>query len=57
MFWDYEFGWADSLHDWVVFQVTKIKRTYIEEKYQPYKLVGDVVYPVRPWMYYSFKGG
>jgi hypothetical protein len=22
--WDYKFGWAGSLHDWVVFQVTKI---------------------------------
>ena len=57
MFWDYEFGWAGSLHDWSVFQVTKIGRGCIEGKFQPYKLIGDAAYPVRPWMYCPFKGG
>ena len=57
MFWDYEFGWAGSLHDWAVFQVTKIGRACIEGKFQPYKLIGDAAYPVRPWMYCPFKGG
>jgi hypothetical protein len=46
-----------SLHDWAVFQVTKIGRACIEGKFQPYKLIGDASYPVRPWMYYPFKGG
>lgn len=22
----------------------------------PYKLIGDVAYPMRPWLYYPFKG-
>ena len=57
MFWDYEFGWAGSLHDWAVFQVTRIGRGCIEGKFQPYKLIGDAAYPVRPWMYCPFKGG
>ena len=39
MFWDYEFGWARSLHDWVVFQMTKIGRVCIEGNFQPYKLM------------------
>lgn len=37
--------------------MTKIGRACIERKYQPYKFVGDVAYPVRPWMYCPFKGG
>ena len=56
-FWDYEFGWAGSLHDWAVFQVTKIGRACIEGRLHPYKLIGDAAYPIRPWMYCPFKGG
>ena len=48
MFWDYEFEWASGLHDWAVFQVTKIRRTCIEDKFQSYKLIGDAAYPIRP---------
>jgi hypothetical protein len=57
MFWNYEFGWAGSLHDWAIFQVTKFERACIEGQFQPYKLIEDAAYPVRPWMYCSFKGG
>ena len=57
MFWDYEFRWAGSLHEWSVFQVTRIGRGCIECKFQPYKLIGDAAYPVRLWMYCPFKGG
>jgi hypothetical protein len=35
MFWNYEFGWAGSLHDWNVFQVTRIGHRCIEGKLQP----------------------
>jgi hypothetical protein len=56
IFWDYEFGWAGSLHDWTVFQQTKVGRACMEGKFQPYKLIGDAAYPVRPWMYCPFKG-
>ena len=57
MFWDYEFGWAGSLYDWSVFQVTKIGHEYMEGKFQPYKLIRDAAYPVRPWMSCLFKDG
>jgi hypothetical protein len=30
MFWYYKFGWAGSLHDWAVFQMTKIGCACIE---------------------------
>ena len=55
-FWDYEFGWAGSLHDWIVFQQTKVGRACIEGRFLPYKLIGDAAYPVRPWMWSPFKG-
>jgi hypothetical protein len=55
-FWDFEFGWAGSLHNWSIFQVTKVGKAFMERKYMPYKLIGDATYPVRPWMYYPFKG-
>ena len=34
-FWDFEFGCAGSLHDWSVFQVTKVEKTFMEGKYMP----------------------
>ena len=55
MFRDYEFGWARILYDGAVFHVTKIGQACIEKKFQRYKLIGDVAYLVRPWMYYLFK--
>ena len=55
-FWDYEFGWACSVHDWAVFQVIKIGRAGMEGKLHPYKLIEDATYPVRPWMYCLFMG-
>jgi hypothetical protein len=54
-FWDFEFGWANSLHNCFVFQVTKVGKAFMERKYMPYKLIGDAAYPVRPWMYCPFK--
>ena len=55
MFWNYKFGWT-CLHDWVVFHETKIGHACIEGKFQLYKLIRDVAYPMRPWMYCPFKG-
>jgi hypothetical protein len=49
--WDYKFGWAGSLHDWTIFQQTKIGRACIEGKFLLYKLIGDAAYPVQSWMY------
>jgi hypothetical protein len=56
IFWDYEFGWAESLYDWTIFQQTKIGRACMEGKFLLYKLIGDAAYPIRPWMYCPFKG-
>ena len=56
VFWDYEFGWAGSMHDWTLFKLTKVGRDCIKGKFLPYKLIGDCAYPVRPWIYSPFKG-
>jgi hypothetical protein len=56
VFWDYEFGWVGSMHDWTLFQLTKVGRDCIKEKFLPYKLIGDCTYPVRSWIYNPFKG-
>jgi hypothetical protein len=29
----------------------------MKDKFSPYKLIGDVVYPMLPWFYSLFKGG
>jgi len=55
MLWHYEFG-IGSLHNWAIFEVTRIRQACTEGKFQPYKYVGDVSYSVRPWMYCLFKG-
>ena len=57
IFWDYEFGWAGSMHDCTVFKLTQVGRKCIEGGLLPYKLIGDAAYPVRPWIYSPFKGG
>jgi hypothetical protein len=51
MFWDYEFGWAGSMHDWILFQLTKVERNYIKDTFLPYKLIGNCAYPMQPWIY------
>ena len=56
VFWDYEFGWAGSMHYWTLFQLTKFGKDCIKSKCLPYKLIGDCAYLVRPWIYSSFKG-
>ena len=44
------------MHDWTLFQLTKVGKFYIKCKFSPYKLIGDCAYPVRSWIYNSFKG-
>ncbi len=55
MFWNYEFGWASSMHDWTIFQLTKVVKMCIQSKLLPYKLIGDATYSMRPWIYCPFK--
>ena len=56
LFWDFDFGWAGSNHDWSVFQKTEIGKRFLQGKFKPYKLIGDAAYPVRPCFILPFKG-
>ena len=55
-FWDYDSGWSGRSHDWALFQRTDIGKRVIKLACLPYKLIGDVAYPMRPWFYSPFKG-
>jgi len=52
----YEFGWARSMHDWILFKFTMVGKDCIRGKYLLYKLIGDCAYLVQPWVYCPFKG-
>jgi hypothetical protein len=54
--WDYEFSWVGSMHDWIVFQLTRVGQMCIQGKFVPCKLIHDVTYLVRTWIYCPFKG-
>lgn len=51
MLWNYKFGWAGCLHNWAIFKVTVIGRGYIENNFQPYKLIRGFASLVRSKMY------
>ena len=55
-FWDYDFGWAGSIHDWSLFQKSEIGKRTMSGAFLPYKFIGDAAYPMRPWFYSPFKG-
>ena len=55
-FWDFDFGWPGSCHDWSVFQRSTLGVEVMKNKYLPYKLIGDAAYPMRPWFFTPFKG-
>jgi hypothetical protein len=55
-FWDYDYGWASSIHDWALFQKIELGNRMMKDKFLLYKLIGDVVYLIRPWFYSPFKG-
>jgi len=55
-FWDYDFGWAGSIHDWTLLQKLEIGNKTILRAFLPYKFIGDVAYPMCPWFYSPFKG-
>jgi len=56
-FSDYDFGWARGMHDWALFLKIDIGKHVVKGKAFPYKLIGDVTYPIRPWFWCPFKGG
>ena len=56
LFWDFDFGWAGSNHDWSVFQRTQIGKKFLQGKFKSYKLIGDASYPMKPCFILPFKG-
>ena len=56
LFWDFDIGWAGSMHDANLWARTAIGQHCEAGKLAPYALVGDAAYPCRPWMLSPFKG-
>ena len=56
LFWDFDIGWAGSMHDANLWGRSAIGQYCEAGKLAPYALVGDVAYPCRPWMLAPFKG-
>jgi hypothetical protein len=55
-FWDYDYGWVGSIHLWVLFQKIDVGSCVMKDKFLHYKLIGDAIYPMRPWFCSPFKG-
>ncbi len=55
-FWDYDYGWVGSIHNWVFFQKLDLWNCVMKDKFDLYKLIGDATYPLWLWCYSSFKG-
>jgi hypothetical protein len=43
------------MHDCTIFKLTKLDKKCMEGGLLPYRLIGDIAYPVRPWIYCPFK--
>ena len=56
MFWNFDIGWAGSMHDANLWEKTAIGQFCEAELLAPYALVGDAAYPCRPWMLAPFRG-
>ena len=56
LFWDFDIGWAGSMHDANLWSKTHIGNYCEAGRLSPYVLVGDAAYPCRPWMLAPFKG-
>ena len=56
IFWDFDIGWAGSMHDANLWARSEIGQFCESGKLHPYALVGDAAYPCRPWMMAPFKG-
>ena len=56
LFWDFDIGWAGSMHDANLWARTEIGQHCEAGKLSPYCLVGDAAYPCHPWMLAPFKG-
>jgi hypothetical protein len=56
LFWDFDIGWAGSMHDANLWARSDIGQYCEAGRLSPYALVGDAAYPCRPWMLAPFKG-
>ena len=56
LFWDFDIGWAGSMHNANLWSRTAIGQHCETGKLSPYTLVGDAAYPCKPWMLAPFKG-
>ena len=55
LFWDFDIGWAGSMHDANFWGRTTIGQYCEAGKLHPYALVGDAAYPCRPLDVSSFQ--
>jgi hypothetical protein len=44
------------IHDWTMFQKSKIRKKTMRCWFLSFKSIGDATYPMRPWFYSHFKG-
>ena len=56
LFWDFDIGWAGSMHDTNLWAKTDIGKFCEDGRLSPYALVGDAAYPCRTWMLIPFSG-
>ncbi len=42
-FWDYDYGWVGSVHDWALSQKIELGNWVMKDKFLSYKLIGNVV--------------
>lgn len=54
--WNYDMGWARSIHDSLNFTRSEIGQRCVKGDLGNYCLVGDCDYPARPYMMVPFKG-
>jgi hypothetical protein len=55
-FWDYDIGWAGSLHDYNLFKRTDVFRGLLGGQFGAYALLGDAAYQPRSYMLTPFLG-
>ena len=55
LFWDFDIGWAGSMHDANLWGRTAIGQYCEVCKLWPYTLIGDAAYPCRPWMWHHLR--
>lgn len=56
LFWDFDIGWAGSMHDANLWGRTAIGQFCEAGKLAPFAFVGNAAYPCRPWMLAPFRG-